>query len=536
MKIRVWTIALLLNAWIGATHAADWQVVLLKPRGCNYCAYLEEALKRSAQLRQAVLDDGDGSQVTASILRRNSSELSAQEWQELRALPYFNERRWRAQTTEGAAQVLLKRDGVIASAGDITESADQRAARFPGDITMPDIGSDLSAVRDARSKFIVDQYVSSWNLNWFYRLALNPGARRARDSAAWINASTDTLTPPLAAVNVMLMSTASGAADNEIFNALRIEEIRNALVPSLLTPGQLHIFYGGGNTPGANALELRGGRVGLVRRDVEGATPSTPDAVQRIFQSIRAQPGSRNLLVLIGHGNPDGAGMWGSPAPLAPATLRMLHEYGGGDDVLVSGNCFGGVMARATSCGFFGARPDIVATGCQADAAAVAQSHDYLHTFFSALSPGTRRLVDADGNGAVSFAEAHWYASLEGDIRNVTYTTVDALADAYFDAHPDALPRSLPVRDILALTAAAPAPDARTLRTLLSGYDGALALSLDDLAGQVNSRNPSSAAPRVLASQLARRLLFLQTPAGKSDEVVKAQGCESRAVADFLKP
>lgn len=537
MKIRVSTIALLLTAWVSATQAADWQVVLLKPRGCNYCVYLEEALKRSAQLRQVQLDDGAGATVTAPILRRDSSELSIQEWQELRALPYFDERRWRAQTAEGAAQILLKRDGVIASAGDIAESADLRGARIPADITTPNVGSDVFAVRDARSKFITDLYVQSWNLNWFYRLALNPDVRRSRTSTAWITGNTQTLTPPLGKANVMLMSTASGAADNEIFNALRIEEIRDGLTQLVgASPGQLHLFYGGGSAPGASALELREGRVGLVRREVAGAVPATPDAVQRIFQSIRSQPGSRNLLVLIGHGNPDGAGMWSSPVPLAPSTLRLLHEYGGGDDVLVSGNCFGGVMARAMSCGFFGARPDIVATGCQADAAAVAQSRDYLHTFFSALIPGAQRLVDADGDGAISFAEAHWYASLEGDVRNVTYTSVDALADAWFDAHPDALPHSLTVREILALTTDAPVAEARTLRTLLAGYDGALALPLDELAAQVGGRNPASAAPRVLVAQLTRRLLFLKNPAGKSDEVVRTQSCENRSIATFLKP
>ena len=536
MKTRVWTIALLLTAWLGIAHAEEWQVVLLKPRGCAYCSYLEESLKRSAQLRQATLDDGAGARTTAAIQRRDSSELSAQEWQELRALPYFDERRWRAQAGEGAAMILLKRDGVIAAAGDIAESADMRSARFLGGITMPDIGADLFAVREARSKFIADLYIGAWNLNWFYRLALNPEVRRTRSTAAWINTNVGTLTPPLGRTNVFLMSTASGAADNEIFNALRIEEIRDALTPALVAPDQLRIFYGGGNTPGANALELREGRVGLIRRDVVGASPNTPDAVQRIFQSIRAQPGSRNLMVLVGPGTPDGAGMWSSPVPLAPSALRVLHEYGGGDDVLVSGNCFGGVMARAMSCGFFGARPDIVATGCQADAAAVAQSRDYLHTFFSALAPGPRRLVDADGDGAVSFAEAHWYASLEGDVRNVTYTSVDALADAYFDAHRDELPRHMAVRDMLALAEGAPAPEARTLRTLLTGYDGALTLPMDDLAAQVGARNPSSAAPRVLVAQLARRLLFLKSAAGKSEEVTRLQSCENRPVASFLKP
>ena len=214
---------------------------------------------------------------------------------------------------------------------------------------------------------------------------------------------------------------------------------------------QLHIFYGGGKASGTNALEVRGGRMGLVRRDVKDSSPFTPDAATRIFQSIRARPGSRNLLVLIGHGDPDGAGMWSSPVALTPARLRALHEHSGGDNVLVSGNCFGGVMARSTSCGFFGARPDIIATGCQADAAVVAQSKDYLHMFFSSLTPKTLAWADADGNGAISFAEAHWYASTEADPRNITYTSIDALADAWFEAHPETLPRSLTVREILLL-------------------------------------------------------------------------------------
>jgi hypothetical protein len=80
--------------------------------------------------------------------------------------------------------VLLKRDGVIASAGDVAESADLRTARFPGDLTMPDIGTDLFAVREARSKFITDLYLGSWNLNWFYRLALNPDPAGARGRRA----------------------------------------------------------------------------------------------------------------------------------------------------------------------------------------------------------------------------------------------------------------------------------------------------------------------------------------------------------------
>ncbi len=66
------------------------------------------------------------------------------------------------------------------------------------------------------------------------------------------------------------------------------------------TRKQLRIFYGSGNAQGANALEVRDGRIELVRRNVDGAQPFTPEAAARIFQSIRARPGSRNLLVLVG--------------------------------------------------------------------------------------------------------------------------------------------------------------------------------------------------------------------------------------------
>ena len=40
-----------------------------------------------------------------------------------------------------------------------------------------------------------------------------------------------------------------------------------------------------------------------------------------------------------------------------------------------------------------------------------------------------------DDRLANNLAEAHWYASTEGDVRNITYTSVDALADAWFEAN-----------------------------------------------------------------------------------------------------
>lgn len=533
MKIRLTLLMLLLG--IGAAQAAEWRVVLLKPPGCNSCIFLEELLKRRAQLRTAVLEDAAGGQVTATIERRASSDLAPQEWNELSALPWFDAKTWQRQSQARNAQVLLKRDGVVVAGGDIAESADLRAARFPDTVNTPDVGANVEAVREARTNFASELYLRTWNLNWFYRLALDPSLIRSRKGAGPLLAAARPLEKPLGRANVMLMSTASGAADNEIFNALRIEEIRDGLAQSMaFDTGALHVFYGTDNPQGANALEVRNGQLELVRRNVDGARSFTPDTAARIFQSIRAQPRSRNLLVLVGHGNPEGAGMWGSPLPLSPTALREMHEHGGGDDVLVSGNCFGGTMARATSCGFFGARPDIVATGCQADAVEVAQSRDYLHMFFNGLAPGARRQVDADGDGAVSFAEAHWYASTEGDVRNITYTSIDALADAWFESDASA-PRSIAVRDIQALIDAGTVAEAHTLRNLLTGFDPALLVSLDDLATQAATWKPG-AGPRPLVAQMARRLLFRKHSKDEREELARLQACENRNVAEFLKP
>jgi hypothetical protein len=389
-------------------------------------------------------------------------------------------------------------------------------------------------VRNAHAAYVTDLYLRSWNLDWYYRLALDPGISRSRNEA-WITSGAGRPSLQLGSANVVLASTASGAADNEIFNAIRIEEIRDVLTQSLaVRPEQLNIYYGGGSARGPNALEVRDRRISLVRRDVDGASPFTPDAALGIFESIRAKPGSRNLLVLIGHGNPDGAGMWSSPVALSPSSLRSLHEYGGGDDVLVSGNCFGGVMARAMNCGFFGARPDVVATGCQADAAEVAQSRDYLHVFFSSLKPAARKVADADGNGAISFAEAHWHASTAGDARNITYTSVDALADAWFDANSGTLPSALSVAEIRTLASQAPPAEARALEHLLDGFEVEVRVSLVDLAGQAARWQPGSGMPRVLAGQMARRLLYLKASRDDAGEVSALQACENRSISEFL--
>jgi hypothetical protein len=213
-----------------------------------------------------------------------------------------------------------------------------------------------------------------------------------------------------------------------------------------------------------------------------------------------------------------------------------LQGLGRGDDVLVSGNCFGGVMARAMSCGFFAARPDIVATGCQADALQVAESRDYLKMFFASVSVEEKARADADRDGAVSFEEAHWFASAQGDIRNVTYTTYDAFADDWYARHPQDLPARLSVRELHQLAAAGTPAEQQAVRRMTDGLTGDIDFPLHDLAAQASAWSQQQAGVRPMIAQLARRLLYAQRHAKGEADVAAVRACESRSIAKFVAP
>jgi len=286
---------------------------------------------------------------------------------------------------------------------------------------------------------------------------------------------------------------------------------------------------------GFNAVEATRTGLRYVRRDVPRAESFTIQSLTAFFDGVRAHPGSRNLVVLVGHGGPDGAPLWGQIAPLGPEEMKFLHARGQGTDVLVSGNCYGGVLAQAVSCGFFGARPDTVATGCQANAAEVAQSQDYLHAYFEAFTSGKLAQADADGDGSVSFDEAHWYATRFGDPRNITYSTVDALAERWFDAHPADLPEDISLAELQQLVAATGAAEREALKTLTQGLTGSHRFPLADLATQASRYSAVPSGPRPMLGQMARRLLYIQKAGAGDPALAAARSCGAQSPAGFLR-
>lgn len=517
-------------------RAEEFTVVFLKPAGCGLCGLFEESLKRRGQVRELELEAEDGSRIVARVERRggDSAALSVQESVGLYALPGFDRARWEAEGLAREPRLVLLRDGQPVAAGSVNRSIELRDVSYPPELTAPPEDADPERIRDAYGLFFRDLYLQRWDPGFLLKpSSLAPANDGGLD--AWL-ARRRIAAVPVADRNVLLMATASGPVDNEVFNAERIEGVRSGLRTLGVAPTSIRVFHGG-EVAGANAVEEAGGRRRFVSRQIDGASPFRLSTLASHFEGFRSRGATRNLMVLIGHGGPEGAGMWGEPGGLTPGDLTHLHRRSGGDTVLVSGNCYGGVMARATSCGFFGARPDIVATGCQANAAEIAASQDYVHVFFNSLRRDVRPEVDTNRDGQVSFDEAHWETTLNGDPRNITYTTVDAYADAWFEGLGELAPANVTLGELRGLAERAGPAEQRVLRGLTGGLTADYRVPLRDLAAQGREWSRVQSGPRPVLGQLARRMLYLESPASAADPTLAAvRQCGARSVEGFLSP
>ncbi len=167
-----------------------------------------------------------------------------------------------------------------------------------------------------------------------------------------------------------------------------------------------------------------------------------------------------------------------------PVVAVMVQCYSGGfaNIVFNDGDPEQGV-ASAPRCGFFATVEDRVAAGCTADIREE-NYHEYSSYFWAAIG-GEDRLgaavtsPDYDGDGAVSFAEAHAYALIHSPTIDISVKTSDALLRAYSkteaDGHPDLLTAESPYE--LLWEHATPAE-----RAVLDGLSEQLALAGPDRA------------------------------------------------------
>lgn len=119
-----------------------------------------------------------------------------------------------------------------------------------------------------------------------------------------------------------------------------------------------------------------------------------------------------------------------------PVVLVMVQCYSGGfaNTIFSDGEQDQG-CTPANRCGFFATTHDRGAAGCTADIREE-NYEEYSSYFWSALCGQTRageaiELPDYDGDGAISFAEAHGYALLTATTIDIPVKTSDAFLRAY---------------------------------------------------------------------------------------------------------
>lgn len=135
--------------------------------------------------------------------------------------------------------------------------------------------------------------------------------------------------------------------------------------------------------------------------------------------------------------------------PRVSVMLVMVQCYSGGfANTIFNGADAERGLAPHARFGFFAQVHDRPAAGCTPDIDQ-ADYQEYSSFFWAALAGHTRSgtpitSADYDGDGSVSFAEAHAYAVLESDTVDVPVRTSDVLLRAFSKRGDDAADKSLP--------------------------------------------------------------------------------------------
>lgn len=499
---------------------------------CNTCQIFEDVARKHAYGTELVYRHA-GVDLRLPIHRISKAELPAAVLAQLTGESGPGGRWWPLQLT-----VIVLQEGRVLHSGNIAESMDLRTAPWPEDRMHPPAHppSDhpsLQAELDYRQIF-----VEHWNLEYFAAVAVGDQPARRSDGIIDSEASD---AAKLGRSNVVLWGAAQSPIKNALFISQRMREIDSVLRRQHPSGTTFITLYGAGPGSDTNDTSMMDGKAvafGRVSKPVDYAADL--HGIDALFSGLRRSQGAHTLLVHVGHSGPPGIPIWGLVATVTPGDFAKL---GGADRglVMVSGGCNGGLFARSVECGFFAAHPQVVSTGCQLSPAAIERSADYPRLFF--------QYVRQHGRGA-RLVDAHWHASVRLEDHQISYTTVDALADEYFARLPERLPRALSVAELRNLRSAATPAESAALTTLLSGLSDQTSISLTDLvernhAAQTKlkdaressstARNRIIALPyRLMLPMLARRLIFRS--ANTDDAPLKrATQCEQRTLSDFLE-
>ena len=248
-----------------------------------------------------------------------------------------------------------------------------------------------------------------------------------------------------------------GQSHHDIFFADGREGGRNLQHRQAIEPPRVNQLLARilGNNESSIGIEYRAPNIPAVRG------PSNRKSLGEWFDTTGAKlaEGDRLVIYFTGHGGrgtpPRNTAMllWGEkPMPVKEFTalldkvppkvqvvLVMVQCFSGGfADVLFKDGVFAAkpeALTGAMRCGFFATVPERTAAGCTPDINED-NYHEYSTYFWSAMCGRTRlgavvEKPDYDGDGQVSFAEAHAYVKLTSDTIDIPVSTSDTFLRAF---------------------------------------------------------------------------------------------------------
>lgn len=299
------------------------------------------------------------------------------------------------------------------------------------------------SIKDYKNRFdnIFSQFnIQKINLDYFLYHALNEFPVYSVDEKV---VSKKFENKNFKSTNVLLIGSAYSPHDNPLFNSMVIgkikDDLKNYLQYDMVKNGL--IFYGAGDRIERDTLGFTNNKQDMVFEFMPRDGSFTRENLDSFFNYSTQLQAKKNLLVLVGHGVEEGASPWLEQRKIAPTEIKQYHDNSHATNIMVSGICYGGQFASSVSCGFFSAGPKSTSSGCWGTPQEMRYMKDYSKEFFNSLNPANKKVADIDGNGDISFIEAHWFSALNIDRLNHTYTSVDALADSYIEKHAIEIPR-----------------------------------------------------------------------------------------------
>lgn len=500
--------ALSIQSLAGVVEQRDLRLVVYSSTTCVFCKILKKNL----------ISEGQFSKLTKI---KTSSLPAAAQFQEIPIL-------WQEIEEDTEWKKLgLKADftpSIFLVAGDKV---------LKGPFPVYGNAQDLNSVGMRRTAEIMAPYVYNEDISAdsLYRILMANGPVKSR---------------------VTLLGTGGSIADNPLFTAETIKNVRSKLESEFaVAESQFVTLYGSGpNSIGADALssDKEGNEVAFRTIGVRPDAALTFANVEKVFQLNKDQKVKNALFVISGHGSPGGFRARALPGDdrkgILPAQFGQLAGPNT-KNVMVSGICYGGIFAGSVDCGFFGAAPDTIATGCWTQKPS--EVKDYASNFWGA--------VNSKNRSTITFEEAHWFAVANRYSDDVPYTSMDKLADEYLRKKEDAVPDVMSVIEakkllskstpsekaaFLKLTQKMKNDDYIPLKALSVRQSVVEALAKGMKQSELNNApaNVVFEPTEMLLAQFVRRLIFENEVDSAKKEIQekfkKVRACEQQSISMFL--